>query len=129
MTHSEKVMAMREDFISLGINPSTGTPFFWRVLWRLGFKIPPPLFMSFRSVAWTVGGFCAVFWGLFMLLPFPWAPANLDWRVRLIILVPFATAFGAFFGLRTAKYCRSVAQKYGLPSWGEYHGHSGRERT
>lgn len=117
MTHSEKLGKMQKHLAELGISPSTTAPPIWKLFWRLGVDIPPPLFMGFWPSALFMGSFFGVFWDLFMWL-FLWSRQGM-----LIWLVLGAAAFaGVLFGLCMAIYFRYLARKHNLPSWTAYTG-------
>ena len=115
MTHSDKLERMQKHLAGLGISPSTAAPPIWRLLWRLGIELPPPLFMGFWPAAFFMGSFFGVFWGLFMWL-FQWSRQGMPFW-----LVLAAAAFaGVLFGLCMAAYFRYLARKHNLPSWAAY---------
>ncbi|WP_446728920.1 DUF6404 family protein [Pseudoduganella sp. OTU4001] len=117
MTHSEKLIRMREHLVTLGISPSTSAPPAWKILWCLGIEMPPPLFMGFWPLALFMGTFFGAFWGIFMWL--------LQWSSEgtppLAILGASILA-GVLFGLCMAMYCRSLARKHNLTAWHAYTG-------
>ncbi|UWX03491.1 hypothetical protein H1235_10200 [Pseudoxanthomonas sp. NC8] len=72
MTDPDKLERMRKHMLALGVSPSTAAPPLWKLLWRLGIDLPPPLFMGFWHTALLMGSFFGLFWGLFMWL-FMWS--------------------------------------------------------
>lgn len=64
MTHDEKVAFLLDDLARKGIGRYTVAPPIYRLLWRLGIEVKPPLFASFlswwRSPGW-VTAFCWAF--------------------------------------------------------------------
>ncbi|MFA9274463.1 MAG: DUF6404 family protein [Candidatus Aquirickettsiella gammari] len=117
MTHSEKLKKMREHLATLGISPSTSAPPVWKILWRLGLEVPPPLFMGFWPTALFMGSYFGVFWGLFMWL-FNWSRQGKP----LLFILGGAISAGVLFGLCMAAYLRHLARKHNLPSWAAYTG-------
>ena len=117
MTHSEKLEQMQKHLAEIGVSPSTAAPPIWKLLWRLGIDIPPPLFMGFWSSAAFMGTFFGVFWGILMWLIL-WS--RQDMPISLALAAPaFA---GVLFGLCMAAYFRHLAHKHKLPSWAAYTG-------
>jgi len=117
MTHREKLELMYRHFDALGISRSTSAPPAWRLLWKMGLEVPPPLFAPFLPMALATGGFFALGWGLIMWLGF-WA--SRDMPVSIAVLSSLAA--GALFGLVMAGIYRHLARRHGLPSWAEYRG-------
>lgn len=117
MTHTEKLEAMKRHMAALGILPSTAAPPAWRLLWRFGVEIPPPIFLGFWRAALYMGAIFGVLWGALMwLLLWAW------WGMPLSFILVSALAAGVLFGLLMATYYRYLARKHNLPSWAEYTG-------
>lgn len=117
MTHSEKIKRLYQHLPKLGISPFTAAPPLYRLLWRLGCEVPPPLFLSFSTLALVMGGFFAIGFGLFswLLLPLESTPSAAS--------IPVVSAFsGILFGLSMAAYYRHITKRASLPSWSEYTG-------
>lgn len=117
VTHAEKLERMRAHMAALGIPASTAMPPLWKVLWRLGFEVPPPLFMGFGGITLVLGGFFGCFWGLMMWL--------LLWsREGMSVWFALAAAFaaGVLFGVAMAAYLRRLARRHRLPAWDGYTG-------
>lgn len=117
MIDPDKLENMQRHLAELGVSPSTTAPPLWRLLWRLGIDIVPPLFMGFRQAALVMGSFFGVFWGLFMWL-FMWSRGGMPVWIALVA----AALAGLLFGLGMASYFRYVARKHKLPSWAAYTG-------
>lgn len=117
MTHPEKLKAMKSHMAALGIMASTAAPPAWKLLWRLGVEIPPPLFLGFWSLALFMGAFFGVLWGVVMWLIL-WS-----WQGIPFVFVAIAALVAGFlFGLSMATYFRYLARKHNLPSWADYSG-------
>ena len=117
MTHTDKLERMQKHMAKLGVSPSTAAPPIWKLLWRLGIDLPPPLFMGFWSAAFFMGGFFGITWGLFMWL-FMWSRQGMPtWLV-----LGMAASAGVLFGLCMATHFRYLARKHNLPSWAAYTG-------
>jgi hypothetical protein len=86
-------------------------------MWALGLEVPPPVFMRFGSVAWILGGLFAATWAIYVWLRFSLHRDMFGWLV-----IVTAISAGVLFGLVMAWRCRTIARKYGLPSWAEYKG-------
>jgi Family of unknown function (DUF6404) len=122
MTHSEKLQKLLEHAPKLGISPYTAAPPLYRLLWRLGIEIPPPLFAAFLPNAFLMGGFFTCSWGLFMCL-FIWAG---DGKVSAFFALQASLFAGLMFGITMALYLRYKARQLNLPPWSEYSGRPSR---
>lgn len=117
MNHTEKVAAMLEHLAPQGLSPYTLAPPAWRLLWAMGLKVPPPLFLGFAPMALGTGLVFAVGWGLLMSL-LGWWPAG----VSPLGALAAALGAGVLFGLALAAYYRHQARKLALPAWPDYQG-------
>lgn len=117
MTHQEKLEIMYRHMALLGVPKSTAAPPAWRILWRLGVGVPPPLFASFIPCALAMGAGFALLWGLLMWVIL-WG------RQGMLLGMSAAAALtaGALFGLIMGAYFRYLARKHRLPSWESYTG-------
>lgn len=122
MTHSDKLQKLLEHAPHLGISPYTAAPPLYRLLWRLGVEIPPPLFAAFLPNALLMGGFFACGWGLLMWL-FTWSGNG---QVSPVLALLLALSAGLMFGIAMALYLRSKARQLNLPPWSEYAGRPSR---
>ena len=117
MTHAEKLEAMKSHMAALGIMASTAAPPAWKLLWRLGVEIPPPLFLGFWRAALFMGTVFGALWGAVMWLVL-WS-----WRgMPITFVLVAALGAGVLFGLLMATYFRYLARKHNLPSWTDYAG-------
>jgi hypothetical protein len=114
MIREEKIAAMINDLSLKGLSPYTSAPPLYRLLWRLGFDIPPPPFASFASNALMMGITFAVVWGLLMWFVL--------WRGEFSTIAAIVTSVvaGVCFGLAMAAYYRWRVSKLGLPRWEDY---------
>ena len=97
-----------------GVGPWTSRPRLWRLLWRLGVEIPPPLFMSAWGGALFSGLSFAVFWGAAMWL--------LIWRAQgfsPMAAIGSALFAGLLFGAMNSVLSLRKRRKLGLPPWGQ----------
>jgi hypothetical protein len=113
--HAEKLASYFQDMQSRGINPDG--PVF-RLLWMLGLKVPPPLFLGptgsflfpfgvFAPMVLTAG---AVLWW-----QRPDSPPWVMWVTASIFLLVVIAA-----SVYNIKATRSMAMKLQLPSWDQY---------
>ena len=115
MSHREKVERFLDEMSRRGVMKSTAAPPAWRAMWAIGLKAPPPHFLSFFTLAWTLGLSFGVLWGLAMGLTV--------WRAQSWTLSAAAgLAAGVLFGPVLAAYYRHSAAKLGLPAWERYPG-------
>ncbi|HET6782816.1 MAG TPA: DUF6404 family protein [Pseudoxanthomonas sp.] len=100
---------------SKGIGKSTYSPPLFRLLWKLGVKVPPPHMAGFGFNALVMGGFFGLFWGLFMWLLL-WGRQGMP----IWIGAAAALAAGVLFGVTMACYLRWSAKKRAIPTWQEF---------
>jgi len=112
MPHSEAVANAQRHLAQLGLPPSTFAPPLWKLLWRLGINIPPPLFMSFWHCVLFMGSFFGCFWGLLM-----WVIMWSRQEMPVALALASAAMAGVLFGLTVALYLRRLARRHTLPSW------------
>ena len=117
LSFEAKTQAMRRQLATRQIAPGIIAPPLWRLLWKLGIPLTPPLFLGFMPLALLCGGFFAVLWGLVMYLA--------SWRANdtatAAMLVGMLTA-GVLFGLIMATVYRRHASGLQLPAWSDYTG-------
>jgi len=117
MTHAEKVDAFARELEQRGFWLSNAIPPFTRLLWKLGYEVPPPYFLLFRTAVLHAGAaFGLVFGGgagavLYIADEMP----LFVWPLSVVIS-------GAFFGLGMACFWAFQRRRLGLPRWSEYHG-------
>jgi hypothetical protein len=115
MTHQEKVDQLIADLGQKGMNPYAVAPPLFRLLWALGLRVRPPLFMGFLSLTLLAGVFFGASCGLLMWL-MPLRPRKLP------VEVGAATSLiaGLLFGLSMATYYRWKFKRLRLPPWENY---------
>jgi hypothetical protein len=140
VTHRQKVDYLIEDMRRRGMGASAVAPPVFKLLWAMGFEVPPPLFMGFVPLALFTGGLFGFFWGLIMgLLLLGWLFLSLGGDVGdfvlkgvfgVTVVAGASIIAGILFGLMMAGYMRWKAGKLGLLSWDDYppneHGFSDR---
>lgn len=87
-------------------------PLYLRILWRFGFDVPPPHFLSFFQAATVATVWFALAFGTAMWI-LVWSKQG--WTVLSAIAIACAT--GAFWGGGMAIYYACDRRKYGLPTW------------
>ena len=98
-----------------GLRKSTYAPPLFRLLWKLGAKVPPPHMAGFAFNSLLMGGFFGVFWSLLMWLML-WGRQGMP----LVIVAIAALLSGALFGLTMAWYLRYSARKRAIPRWQDF---------
>ena len=117
MTHREKVDRLKVEMQSKGVMPTMSAPLEFRLLWALGFEVPPPHFLSFTTIVVVVSTYFVVIFGFFSVM---W---NLLWRdltvpgVSDLILL---ASVGLAGGLLMAWMLRRQSAKLRLPRWEDY---------
>lgn len=116
MTHKEKINKMLEELPKKGIKKSYLNPPLYKLCWKLGFELPPPLFASFFNSFLLAGIYFGIFWGLSMWLFFKLEHENQPIIPHIIISI----LSGILFGLSMAIIYKIKKKKYNLPSWENY---------
>ena len=98
-----------------GLGKNTYAPPLFRLLWRLGARVPPPHMAGFALNGLLMGGFFGVFWSLLMWLLL-WGRQGMPLAVAAIT----ALLAGASFGLAMAWYMRHGARKHAIPLWRDF---------
>jgi prepilin signal peptidase PulO-like enzyme (type II secretory pathway) len=112
MTSLEKIHLAVEELRARGVRKSVAAPLPYRLLWRTGFAIPPPLFQSFLGLLILHGVFFGVILGAIL--------ACADRRLAPDGATLLGTVSGAIFGLVMATHFRVEARRLGLPPWGDF---------
>jgi hypothetical protein len=113
--HAEKLAAYFQDMQSRGMNPDG--PVF-RLLWTLGLKVPPPLFLGAAgSFLYPFGVFAPMVLTAAAVLWWqrPNSPAWVIWVTASIFLL--VVIAGSVYNIKAT---RSMAMKLQLPSWDQY---------
>ncbi|AOY01405.1 DUF6404 family protein [Jeongeupia sp. USM3] len=95
-----------------GIWSGNYQPLLFRLLWRLGFNVPPPHFAGFGTAVLLSGLEFACIWGGFM-----WFVVWRSSGMSAMSAVSFAGATGALFGLVMGLYYAYGRKKHHLPPW------------
>jgi hypothetical protein len=98
-----------------GIRPLNYLPPATKALWRLGFEVRPPHFVSFGKVMLSFGTYFAITWGAIV-----YSLSLFGIGAPVASLTAFALGCGSAglcFGLATATYYAYGRRKHHLPSW------------
>ena len=114
MTHQEKVACFEQLLKDRGYWKSNAIPPACRLLWFLGFKTPPPYFLSFPIGFLSAALPFAILSGTFMWV-FVWQD---DKSVAYAITT--ATLTSLFVGLAMAAFWRSQSKTLRLPAWQDF---------
>jgi len=107
-----KVQAALRHLDLAGVHRRHSAPPLHRLLWRMGFNVPPPILASVASNALLMGSWFTVGWGVLMWL--------LVWRNTHMPAggaVFSALLAGVLFGLLMAVVMRVMRLRRGLPLW------------
>ncbi len=100
-----------------GLPRSTSAPLLYRLLWKLGFRVPPPPMAGFASTALLTGAFFGPVWGLAMWLMM-WRRSQMPVGMVLLAMVLAGVPFGLAMGL----HGRRNARRRGIPLWRDFQG-------
>jgi uncharacterized membrane-anchored protein YitT (DUF2179 family) len=114
MRFEEKLAAALGLLASTGILRSSYAPPFYRLLWKLGAKAPPPHFQSFTANFVRAG----ILFGVLMSFIL-WSQSHQGTSPYAIFAV--ALFAGVFSGLGMAAYYRYGARKHRIPLWRDFH--------
>ena len=94
-----------------GLRSWSSQPPAWRLLWRFGVRIPPPLFMNAWGVALTFGIYFALFWGAMQFVA--WLIPGLSHDAPFILWELAGLMVGALVA------CLHATRRHnlGLPTW------------
>lgn len=109
--YRKRMLALTEEMRAHGVKPYTFAPPVYRLAWRLGYHIKPPMYHSFLTLSLGM----AVPFGILLAL-FSWfGPWPSEDRSVIKTLVT-STVAAAFFGLAMAVEMRRQARKVALPA-------------
>lgn len=114
MNTIEKRKAYVERLVELGVKERGTVPWLYRVLWKIGVDVPPPLYGSFLQQLLMFGIPAGLFWGISMRI--------LVWSERPI-LVPVlgAVFFGFWMSVWIWFLLRRTRRKLGLcEEWADF---------
>jgi hypothetical protein len=119
MTHEEKLRRMGQHLPKLGIAEAMFAPPAYKLLWKLGLKVAPPVFAG--PLHCFLMGFIAI---TLMMALLGWlVPLPFEARMQREFgfwAVPLA--MGVLGGLMSMVWLPYQFKRYRLPSWDEYRG-------
>jgi len=117
MTHAEKVDSFARELGQRGFWRSNAIPPFTRLLWKLGYEVPPPYFLPFRTAVLHAGAFFGLGFGgvAGAVLCFVHGMPLFIWPFSVLIS-------GASFGPCMACFWAIQRRRLGLLRWSEYRG-------
>src|SRR5438093_3044568 len=101
LTHRQKVDRLITDLHKQGVSSYTVAPPLFRLLWALGFHVPPPFFLGFLTLTLLMGAFFGILWGALM-----WLLQWRAWHLSMGFAVVTSAWAGLLFGLSMAGYYR-----------------------
>jgi len=113
MTHREKVKLWSRQAAANGLGRFRVTPLQWRIFWLVGWRLPPPHFLSFAANFLVFGASFALIWAAYLVTSRYRSITSLRAVVEISI-------FGVVFGAAIAGVVWYQARKLQLPRWGSY---------
>ena len=110
----EKIRRVCAELEKKGVKRYACAPPAFRLMWQLGWPVPPPLYLPFATLALFSGAMFALLWGGLMWLFF-WSQQ--PWLFRPSIAAVASLAAGVLFGLAIAGLTRWQARRLGLGAW------------
>lgn len=98
MKFNEKTKYLEQLLVESGEKKAWGSPPLYKLFWKFGWEIPPPLFQSFKMNFLCFGGYFGIFWGTTMYFFF-WRK---DEGNDLTINIAAAILAGVLFGVSMA---------------------------
>jgi hypothetical protein len=118
VTAREKINAAVEDLIARGVRKTTAAPFLYRLFWRIGLNIRPPLYQGFFTCLVIHGGMFGLLIGTTFAITSPSSTRNLGRFMDMVGVL--AVASGLCFGTMMALYFRVYAWRLKLPRWSRF---------
>ena len=115
MTHEQKIVFAIETLKSRGVSKSMIAPPLFTLVWKLGLRVPPPIFLRFSALVCAMGIPFGLSFGLLMWL-FVLGPQRMSASQAAIV----SLLAGVMFGVAIAAPFRLWARKLNLPSWSDY---------
>jgi hypothetical protein len=112
MNHTNKVKHLLYELTEKGYNAIWVAPPFFRVLWKLGIKLPPPIFLHPLVNILIVGTYYTFGWAIII-----W---TVHWRYHhpsISTVVMVSVLAGLITGALYAQIVRWRARTLGLPPW------------
>jgi hypothetical protein len=96
-----------------GMRQSVYMPLILRLLWRLGFRVPPPHFVRFRVLALVSGLYFAIVYRLVIWF----VDCIIRGRTQSIYPWVFTAIAAVIYGVGISMYYDDGRRKHQLPSW------------
>jgi hypothetical protein len=109
-SHRDRMLAITQELRDQGVGAYTSAPPLFRLAWRLGLRIRPPLYQSFVKLSFGAGVWFTIVWGLGTWLMF-WRTEGVEASHALV----GAALTGTAFGLSMGTYYRWKASRLRLP--------------
>lgn len=116
MTPPSKLDSYKQHMAAAGVSRFAAFPPLWRILWRTGIRIPPPVFLGFVLNALIFGGFFGLSFAVGL-----WLLGAVGVVDNAVVSAPWlAVITGVPFGLAMAFEQRAIATKHVLGAWAEF---------
>jgi len=116
MTHKEKVDHFVEYMKSKGVGTWDSAPPIFRLLWKLRFQIPPPLFINYKTWRLYYGISFGLGYEILSLFPLFGTPRQFS----IYSFIIEGVIVGGLFGYFMAMWYKHHNKKYDLPEWKDY---------
>lgn len=122
MTHQQKVARLIVEMSARGVPKTTVAPRAFQLLWKLGYEIPPPLFLGFVPIAVLMGSMFGLYFGTFFgtFMWFLIVQYVMPLPIAVVTFAIGALFAGAGFGLWMADHFVQKGRQLALPPWHEY---------
>ncbi len=108
--YQQRMLQITDALVAQGVGRYTAAPLIYQLAWRLGLRVRPPLYQSFKTLALSIGTGFGLVWGLVTWLFF-WGPEGDPLPAVLV----GAVVAGTLFGLIMATVYRRKARTVHLP--------------
>ncbi|MDF7809583.1 DUF6404 family protein [Pontiellaceae bacterium B12219] len=116
MKFKDKIQTVEKMLVERGEKKRLASPPLFRLFWKLGWKIPPPLFQSFKINFLCFGGSFSVIMGIIYYFMLGMRSEHHDPQLDIIAIL----VSGLFFGLATAWTIEKKKQKLNLSKWDQF---------
>jgi len=116
MTHKEKVDHFVEEMKSKGVRTWDSAPPISRLLWKLGFEVPPLMFIDSKVSGIISGILFGISFELLSLVPLFGTPRQFS----IYTFIIEGLIVGSLFGYVMATWYKHQYKKYNLPDWKDY---------
>ena len=121
MDHQQRVDLYKQYMAASGADVNAAVPYLWELAWSLGWKLPPPPFMSSLGLVFFAAlVFPVLAFGLWLLLILL-RPARHSY-IPFTFATWVAVALGLYGVIVMPIYFRRMAKRYGLVHWSSFRG-------